>query len=261
MVIFHSQDEREPDKPILRSQVTFNVKSIAAIRKINRKSNMGNTKMESKNLIKIMALTVLIASAGSAMANPSATLQVKGTITPAACTPTLSNGGIVDFGTVSSSTLSATGVTSLGGKVTTLSVTCTAAAKVAFTILDNRASSATPSGYGEEGVYGLGMAGDLKIGNYVIYPSNAIIDGKTGDILSGNAARTTWTKMLPGSNNINNSVYDNIVSVGTSGTLTPVAFENMSMDLTVYPDISKEMSGITEVQQIDGNATLNFEYL
>ena len=67
---------------------------------------------------KTLLAAILAMSATSAIAaNPSAVLKVKGTLTNAACTPTLSNGGVVDYGIINLGMLSATQVISWGRKI------------------------------------------------------------------------------------------------------------------------------------------------
>jgi type 1 fimbria pilin len=48
-----------------------------------------------------LLIGVLLASAGNAIAASSVDLTVKGSITPSACTPLLSSGGVADFGKIS----------------------------------------------------------------------------------------------------------------------------------------------------------------
>ncbi|MGB7801790.1 DUF1120 domain-containing protein [Buttiauxella sp.] len=67
-------------------------------------------------------------------------MQVTGTITPAACTPTQGNGGTVDFGTTSTSEIIDTKI-ELENKSVALNVVCTGATKLSFNVVDNRAGT------------------------------------------------------------------------------------------------------------------------
>ena len=67
-----------------------------------------------KKVLLATALSLCVTSAFAA--NPTAVLKVKGTLTNSACTPQLSNGGTVDYGTVSLGGLSSTAVNQLGQK-------------------------------------------------------------------------------------------------------------------------------------------------
>lgn len=86
-----------------------------------------------KKVLLATALSLCVTSAFAA--NPTAVLKVKGTLTNAACTPTLSNGGTVDYGTINLGNLSATAVNQLGQKNIDLTINCTAATKVSGTWL------------------------------------------------------------------------------------------------------------------------------
>jgi hypothetical protein len=218
--------------------------------------------MKSISISNLSAVAALLLTAGSALAaGPTATLQVKGTITPAACTPVLANGGIVDFGATSTSEFTPGSKLMLPAKDISLTVTCTGAAKMSFSILDNREGTAELlSPYGSAADYGLGKTtDDKKIGSYIIRPRTAVVDGVAGRVIVSSNA-TNWATGLDVMGK-STSGDDSIVSVANTTTLAPVAFEEMSMNLNIEPFLSGEMSSITEVQQLDGNATLNFDYL
>jgi hypothetical protein len=53
-----------------------------------------------------------------------------------------------------------------------------------------------------------------------------------------------------------------MTSFAKAGESVPTAFENVTLNLRISDlALSKEMKDITEVQNLDGNATLNFSYL
>ena len=54
-----------------------------------------------KHMLSLMTMAIALAGGGQAMAASSVDLSIKGSITPAACTPTLSNGGVVMHGKIS----------------------------------------------------------------------------------------------------------------------------------------------------------------
>ena len=92
-----------------------------------------------KKVLLATALSLCVTSAFAA--DPSAVLKVKGTLTNAACTPVLSNGGTVDYGTINLGTLSATAVNQLGQQNIDLTINCTAATKVSWNMVDDRKDS------------------------------------------------------------------------------------------------------------------------
>src|SRR3546814_2468452 len=67
--------------------------------------------------------------------------RVIGTITPPSCTPTLTGGGIVDYGKIFSSKLSMTAYNRLSTKDVPFSIVCTGPARIAVRATDNRSSS------------------------------------------------------------------------------------------------------------------------
>jgi len=222
--------------------------------------------MKKTNISKNMAIAALLVAAGNAVAaGPTATLQVKGTITPAACTPTLANGGIVDFGATSSSEITSGSHFYLGGKDIAINITCTGATKMTFSVTDNRADSAVlVTQYTARSTLGLGKTTDDKsIGGYALTYNTLVVDGEPGTILISEdtvnwelVASTTafWLNGQAGPAN-----YTGFAKAGES---VPTAFENVTLNLRITdPGLSKEMKNITEVQNLDGNATLNFSYL
>ena len=58
-----------------------------------------------KLTLKALATALLISASAAAMAASSVDLSVKGVITPNACTPSLSGGGVVDYGKISAKDL------------------------------------------------------------------------------------------------------------------------------------------------------------
>lgn len=92
-------------------------------------------------------------------------LSLQARFAPAACTPSLSNGGTVAFGKLSVMDLSLDQETALPARPLVVSVTCDAPSAFALRLQDNRQGSAT--GPADETTYGLGLdAQRQKIGRY-----------------------------------------------------------------------------------------------
>jgi type 1 fimbria pilin len=222
--------------------------------------------MKKLNLSNVTAIAALLIASGTAVAGPSATLQVKGTITPAACTPTLSNAGIVDFGVTSVGEFTADSDFRLTSKAVNLTVTCTAPTKLKFALTDNRDGTVPdldvyPSHVTalSDSALGLGETTDSKkIGAYgmAISESDVTIDGSTNigaglcSDLNGN-----WNKLGTGAFIFKN---EDLAFCTIDGVT--MAYEEASIDFMVNVVLSKEMKSISEIQNLDGNATLNFEY-
>jgi type 1 fimbria pilin len=221
--------------------------------------------MKQTSIFKNMAITALLVAAGNAVAaGPTATLQVKGNITPAACTPTLANGGIVDFGATSSSEITSGAHLLLGSKDIALNITCTGATKMMFTVTDNRSDSVVAvTQYNIKSTLGLGKTTDNKsIGGYTITYNTPMVDGEAGTVIASNDT-VNWGRIDSSiAVQVNGNAAGDTLSFAKAGESVPTAFEQATVNVLITePGLSKEMKNITEVQNLDGNATLNFSYL
>ena len=92
-------------------------------------------------------------------------LRLQARFAPAACTPSLSNGGTVAFGKLSVMDLSLDKETTLPARPLVVSVACDAPSAFTLRLQDNRQGSAT--GPGDDTTYGLGLdAQQQKVGRY-----------------------------------------------------------------------------------------------
>ncbi|UUN89813.1 DUF1120 domain-containing protein [Pseudomonas extremorientalis] len=196
-------------------------------------------------------------------ADHSRELRWQARFAPAACTPTLSNGGHVELGKLSVSDLSNDKDTPLAPRALSLSVTCDAPTAFAVRMQDNRQGSAT--GAGDETTYGLGLdASRQKIGRYRLLFDPALI---SADNFAQVFSTDSSTGGLPWS-----SASARITAVGairylgfssTSGsTGGPSAIQHLnatlSLEATVAPLESLDLGN--EVR-LDGSATLEIHYL
>lgn len=104
-------------------------------------------------------------------------LRLQARFAPAACTPSLSNGGTVDFGKLSVMDLHMDKETALPDRPLVVSVACDAPTAFTLRLQDNRQGSAT--GHNDETTYGLGLdAKGQKIGRYAVIfdPARATAD-------------------------------------------------------------------------------------
>ncbi|NWC37596.1 DUF1120 domain-containing protein, partial [Pseudomonas gingeri] len=95
-----------------------------------------------KDSLAALAGLLLIAHTTVALAASSVDLSVKGAITPSACTPSLSNNGVVDYGKISAQDLNPTGLTELPKTFFKLAVNCEAPSLFGLVPQDNRSSIA-----------------------------------------------------------------------------------------------------------------------
>lgn len=222
------------------------------------------------------ALALLAATSTSAFAID---VRVIGSITPAACTPTLSGGGTVDYGVIRPAELTDDAYTTLAEINLAFAIDCDAPAKVALRVINGRPGTAAGSiGTGTEsdgeapvrllglvniGVVGLGLDGEDKIGGYAIRitPGSVTADSNSVDSLRKNSSGTTWTN-----DSFAGVLYDPYISRQTSwaatGTVLPVAFENMSGELAVqaYINHASELD-LSKPINFEGLTTIELEYL
>lgn len=198
-------------------------------------------------------------------AGRSRELRLQARFAPAACTPSLSNGGTVAFGKLSVMDLSVDKETTLPARPLVVSVACDAPAIFSLRLQDNRQGSAT--GLGDETTYGLGLdARQQKIGRYqlIFDPSRATADSYP---LLYRTDSATGAGVLPWS-----SASANPLAIGASrflgfsasagSTSGPVPIQQLtattSLEAVIAPlgtlDLGSEV-------RLDGAATLELNYL
>ncbi|CAI1644206.1 MULTISPECIES: DUF1120 domain-containing protein [Serratia] len=238
--------------------------------------------MKKTRLVTFLAASAVF-SASSSIAADSVDLKVIGTITPVACTPTLSGGGTVDYGTIKADTLKADDYTVLPMRTLDFSITCDGNAKVAVSAISGRPGTAlgadeasngaatVPAGVTLFGLdsatqsvqaFGLGLDGTNKIGGYGVKMalSNAKADSVVVDTLyRKDNPNSAWTKAASGL--ISVQPYQHI-SWATTGTLTPLAFKTLATTLDVQAYLNKTSGlDISKPIQLDGLATIELTYL
>lgn len=189
-----------------------------------------------------------------------ATLRAR--FAPAACEPVLSNGGVVDFGTLSKKDLNADKDTRLPPKSLTLMVGCDAPASFALIMHDNRSGSAMLN---DENFYGLGK--DSRGNNVGLYslnvdPADANADGfarlyRTDSSTAG----TAWSTGSANPIAIGKSRYLAFTDNAGSGA-GPVLIQNLSTTVTVDAVIAPTNSlDLSSAIDLDGAGTIEIIYL
>ena len=213
-----------------------------------------------KKLFGVMAAAIAVGVFGPAIAASSVDLSVKGSITPAACTPTLSSGGRVDHGKIALKDLSFNRPTALPVVTLQFAVDCAASTLIAIKSRDNRAGS---SGEGTPGLpnFGLGLVnGDKKIGWFLLKMANAQADNVVRPLIESNDGQT-WS----------DASYPDLVwqvnglralGSGTGGAPSPLPVQKMTVDLLVETMmVQRQNLPHSEEFPIDGSATLDIVYL
>lgn len=225
------------------------------------------------------ALTVLATTSLPALAE-SVDVRVIGTITPAACTPVLSGGGTIDYGSIHPTSLSSTAYTVLPVKSVDFAITCDAPAKIAVKAMNGRVGTAAgvndtvngaiaPSGVTLFGitnaaVVGLGLDGAAKIGGYAVQitPSTYSADGTAVDgIYRNNPTDAAWGLSVSG-NIYAGGAFNRQISWANSGTTVPTAFTSIAGKLAVqaYLNHASELD-LTKPVTLDGLTTIELVYL
>ncbi|MBN2993492.1 DUF1120 domain-containing protein [Pseudomonas cedrina subsp. fulgida] len=197
--------------------------------------------------------TLLLTGAANAIAASSVDLSVRGLITPSACEPSLSNGGVYDLGKVSAKDLKADQSTFLPAQTLQLSVTCDAATLMALEARDNRESSDYSN---DISYYGLGMINDgEKLGRLSLRMLTPVADGAEARAIASVDGGTSWYVERA-------FMRDNILSVANTSSVVPLPLQRMDAGLYLVPEIAPT-SGLTLNNEvaIDGSVTLTVRYL
>jgi hypothetical protein len=190
-------------------------------------------------------------------------LTLRAHFAPAACTPQLSNGGLVDYGTLLAKDLNATNETPLPTRTLQLSVSCDAATPFALKMHDNRRGSAT--GGIDETAYGLDLdASQNKIGRYYLnidpaeFSADALGTLYRTDSTSGGAAwSSSSARQIPIAAN---SLMGFTDSVGN--TRGPVPIQQLAGTVRIKAYLAPTQSlDLRNVVYINGSGTLEIIYL
>ncbi|NLU15357.1 MAG: DUF1120 domain-containing protein [Serratia liquefaciens] len=229
----------------------------------------------NKMQITACALAVLAITSLPSLAK-NIEVKVAGTITPSGCTPTLSGGGSVDYGTMASDTLTLDAYTLLDRKTLDLTITCDAPVKLALETKNGRPNTLagvdtedTISGAGLSPVdggdikgavvVGLGLSGKARIGGYGLGIMSAMADSKTIELISRDGSSGEW-------NNKDTSIYSigvkRQLSWGIRGSKDPAPFQNITLNLYVQAYINKASElDLTKPVVLDGLSTIELIYL
>lgn len=207
-----------------------------------------------RKTLTVVAATLMASSSWHTFAASSVDLTVTGLITPSACTPGLSGGGVVDHGKISAKDLSATDQTLLPASTLQMVVNCDAQTLFALKGIENSVGSTNPNGFG------LGLInGNQPLGHYTLELLNAsadtaaattlksVDDGKTWDAMGGDV----WSTL-------------NLASFGnqSGGNWAPIPIKDLTADLKVSTLIAPASElDLTNEVPIDGSATLEVKYL
>lgn len=203
-------------------------------------------------------LTPLIALAwlGSllpAQAASTTDLSVYGLITPSACEPSLSNGGMHDLGKIAARDLNADQTTPLPTYSLQMAITCEALTLLALEPRDNRLGSNYDSD--KPFKFGLGLVNDQQKLGYMVLRLQALVADGIALRPIGQTDPVTWAPSALLSP-------DFLTSFAAIGTLVPTPVQVLNAELNIAPTIAptNTLSLENEVP-IDGSVTLSMKYL
>jgi len=204
-----------------------------------------------KKYFAALSATALIGVAPFALAASSTDLTVTGLITPNACTPTLSGGGIVDHGEFSAKDLHLDKTTPLPFETVQLAVNCDAATAFRLLPTDNRLGTVVGAND-----FGLGyINGDQELGGFTLRLMAPVADGIAVQPLLSATNGNTWFR----SPNLSPSQLSAFGAVG--GPNTPIAIKDLLTDLRVSTQIARADSlDLTNEVALDGSATITIDY-
>ncbi|MCF5053763.1 DUF1120 domain-containing protein [Pseudomonas syringae] len=208
----------------------------------------------NKHLIAV-ASALLITGTAPAFAASTVDLTVKGIITPNACTPGLSGGGVIDHGKMSAKDLNTDRTTPLPAVSLQMTVTCDAPVLFAIKATDNRFGSGSGSSFGLGFINGTQKLGfyNLNLGSFANPP---VADGEVVQAIASFDNGTTWERFDSFEHGLMLSVAT-LADVSTPRPTRELVTEvnyNGFINRTDGLDLSNEVT-------IDGSATLEVLYL
>lgn len=203
------------------------------------------------------ALTLLLAAcAPGVFAASSTDLSVTGVITPSACSPSFSSGGVIDHGKIAAKDLNPDRWNVLENRTLQLAISCDAPTLLALRSIDNQSSSS----YDPANSYGLGMVSGKKLGDYVLVFSDPIADGAAISVLESRDNGITWRENYP--SDIWPVSY--LASFGdqSTGSWAPTPIKQVTADIRIETMIAPTAGmDLTNETPINGSATVEVRYL
>ncbi|MNJ44829.1 hypothetical protein D3C77_398960 [compost metagenome] len=201
-----------------------------------------------KLIVFVPLLTALAAS--QAMAT-TVEMSVKGSVVPTSCTPSLSNGGEVDYGEFKVEDLVSF---ELPEQILDLSVVCSGNAQIGITAVDNVGGAEKIGG----AHFGMGTHKALPIGSYSMVFESADIDSTAHSPLVSNDAGANWAPQS--SVSLHNSATDPdfILSFGNSGAPASGTLLNATMKIqgSINPNLE-----FNDIIDLAGSSTIEIKYL
>ncbi|WP_153787551.1 DUF1120 domain-containing protein [Pseudomonas sp. EMN2] len=212
---------------------------------------------------RLLLLVVCTASASLSSARSTTEVSVTGSITPAACVPTLSGDGSFEYGKIGSIELHPVQRTQFVSTRQRLSITCSAPTRFALRGVDGRAGSAEWPVHDRH--FGLGMHGVQKVGTYfVLFKSEGLtLDGNTQVArLHSSDNGVSWQLVSTVDSPLPNEGSAGLIGFAPAGGAQPSAIRTLEALIEVDMHLAPGQSlTLTDEVPIDGASTLEVSYL
>ncbi|KAB0603814.1 DUF1120 domain-containing protein [Cupriavidus pauculus] len=217
----------------------------------------------------LLLVPLLVIAATSANAAESTDMAVKGTIRPAACDLSLSNGGVIDFKTIPASSLQQSAPTALAQKEVTVAINCEAETYVAMKMFDNRADTIannvlTPAtGIYAGNAFGLGKVDGKAVGSYAfqMFGDDSFVSnlGKSARLTRSDNGGATWLGLQDGNYIYGGTLYS---WAETSGG-APIRVKTVTQSIAVFTALASKdaLPDLTDTVSLDGSTTISLVYL
>ncbi|AZE82419.1 hypothetical protein C4J98_0990 [Pseudomonas orientalis] len=204
--------------------------------------------------MKVFALSLIstLLLCPPAFAASNTDLLVKGSITPSACEPVISGGGVIDFGKVSVKELNTDTYTDLPRETMLLSVRCDGPTFFTLNTIDNRAGTAAS----HFSWHGLGTtANDEKVGDAGLGLYAPIADNVPVRTITSRDGGVTWIPSTMLSHTL-------LTAVSNNEDVAPIAIEQLDAQIRLITHIAPaDGLTLTDEVPIDGHATVQVNYL
>ncbi|RKS18652.1 uncharacterized protein DUF1120 [Pseudomonas sp. WPR_5_2] len=203
--------------------------------------------------LSLLTAALLLTGTSSTFAASSTDLTVTGTITPSACAPTLSDGGIVDHGKLTAKDLDPLLPTRLPAGEMQLQVHCEGATFFTLTTVDNRAGTSAIN----PAFHGLGVVNDdQKLGSVAFGVFEPQADSVPVLTIMSRDGGASWAP----SSYLGHAGLTSFAAPGDPRT--PIAIKDLNARLRAFTIIAPA-SDLTLLDElpIDGHATMQLKYL
>lgn len=195
---------------------------------------------------------LLAAFAPIAFAASSADLNVSGTITPSSCTPSLSNGGVIDHGKMTARDLQPARPTLLDPAEMRLEVVCEGETFFTLSTVDNRAGTSAIN----PAQHGLGLTpAKEKLGGVTFTLFDPVADASPVKVITSRNGGANWSATPY----LGHEALTSFAAL--DGPNTPIALKLLNARLRAFTIIvpATDLTLLDEVP-IDGQATLQLKY-